>query len=191
MSSRSTISALSPQTWPFSLKWLPPSAYLVGGAVRDALLDRASDYFDLDFVLPENAVGTARELARQYDAGFVLLDPQRQIARVVFETGTVDFAQQEGETLEIDLYRRDFTTNAIAYNPHTETFYDPLDGRRDLQRRCLRMVARDNLKDDPLRLLRAYRQAAQLGFTLEPDTDAAIRQFAPLLGKVAAERVHS
>ena len=188
---RSTICTLSPQTWPFSLEWLPPSTYLVGGAVRDALLDRASDYFDLDFVLPENTVDTARKLARQYNAGFVLLDPQRQIARVVFEAGTADFAQQEGETLEADLHRRDFTTNAIAYNPHTKTFFDPLDGREDLQRRCLRMVTPENLKDDPLRLLRAYRQAAQLGFTLEPDTEAAIRQFAPLLERVAAERVNS
>ncbi|MDY6938192.1 MAG: CCA tRNA nucleotidyltransferase [Cyanobacteriota bacterium] len=185
------VSALSPQTWPFSLEWLPPSAYLVGGAVRDALLDRASDYLDLDFVLPEKAVDTARELARQYRAGFVLLDPQRQIARVVFEVGTADFAQQEGETLEKDLYRRDFTTNAIAYNPHRETFFDPLGGRGDLQRHWLRMVAPENLKDDPLRLLRAYRQAAQLGFTLEPETEKAICQFAPLLGRVAAERVNS
>ena len=112
-------SALSPETWPFSLNWLPPSACLVGGTVRDALLDRPSDYLDLDFVLPTSAVETAQAIARHYRAGFVLLDADRQIARVVFEQGTADFAQQVGASLDADLRRRDFTINAIAYNPHT------------------------------------------------------------------------
>lgn len=184
-------SALSPQTWPFRLEDLPEQAYLVGGAVRDALLDRTSEYLDLDFVLPENAVETARDLATRYHAGFVLLDAERHIARVVFANGTADFALQEGDTLEADLRRRDFTVNAIAYNPHTRHFIDPLQGSEDLQRGWLRMVAADNLQDDPLRLLRAYRQAAQLGFTLETKTQQAIRQFAPRLSRVAAERVNS
>ncbi len=188
---RSTRSALSPQTWPFSLEWLPNTAYLVGGAVRDALLDRISDYLDLDFVVSDNAVETARQLAQHYKAGFVLLDADRQIARVVFKQGTVDFAQQEGNTVEADLYRRDFTVNAIAYHPHTAQLIDPLHGYDDLQQGWLRMVSADNLKDDPLRLLRAYRQAAQLGFDLEPQTRDAIRQFAPQLTQVAAERVNS
>ncbi|HEY9907876.1 MAG TPA: hypothetical protein V6D18_09780, partial [Thermosynechococcaceae cyanobacterium] len=107
-------SALSPKTWPFELEWLPTSAYLVGGTVRDALLGRESEYLDLDFVLPEAAVETAQTIARHYRAGFVLLDAERQIARVVFPQGTVDFAQQVGPTLEADLKRRDFTVNAIA-----------------------------------------------------------------------------
>lgn len=184
-------SALSPDTWPFRLEDLPERAYLVGGAVRDALLDRASEYLDLDFVLPDHAVETAQDLARRYQAGFVLLDAERQIARVVFANGTADFALQEGETLEADLQRRDFTVNAIAYNPHTQQLIDPVKGAEDLQRKWLRMVCAQNLRDDPLRLLRAYRQAAQLGFSLETDTQAAIRQFAPRLSRVAAERVNS
>ncbi|HBW90708.1 MAG TPA: [cytidine(C)-cytidine(C)-adenosine (A)]-adding enzyme, partial [Cyanobacteria bacterium UBA11149] len=86
----------------------------VGGAVRDSLLSRRSDYLDLDFVLPVDAIKIARSLANRYKAGFVVLDKERQIARVVFEAATVDFAQQEGESIETDLYRRDFTINAIA-----------------------------------------------------------------------------
>jgi tRNA nucleotidyltransferase (CCA-adding enzyme) len=183
--------ALSPETWPFRLEDLPEQAYLVGGAVRDALLDRKSEYLDLDFVLPENAVETAQDLARRYQAGFVLLDAERQIARVVFANGTADFALQEGETLEADLRRRDFTVNAIAYNPHTRKLIDPLHGGEDLQRGWLRMISSDNLQDDPLRLLRAYRQAAQLGFTLESNTQEVVRQFAPYLSRIAAERVNS
>jgi tRNA nucleotidyltransferase (CCA-adding enzyme) len=184
-------SALSPETWPFSLKWLPKSACLVGGTVRDALLDRHSDYLDLDFVLPADAVETAQAIARHYRAGFVVLDSERQIARVVFQQGTADFALQVGSTLEEDLRRRDFTVNAIAYNPHTEQLLDPLQGYADLEKKRLRMVSPANLEEDPLRLLRAYRQAAQLGFSLEPDTQQVIRQLAPMLKKIAAERVQS
>lgn len=182
---------LSPQTWPFNLEWLPPAAYLVGGNVRDALLGRQAEYLDLDFVLPEGAVQVAKLIASHYQAGFVLLDAERQIARVVFERATVDFAQQVGDSLEEDLYHRDFTVNAIAYNPHTEQILDPLHGYADLQRQLIRMVHVNNLKDDPLRLLRAYRQAAQLGFTIEYKTQKAIQQFANLIQFVAAERVQA
>jgi len=181
--------SLSPETWPFSLECLPQPAYLVGGAVRDALLGRRSEYLDLDFILPTGAVKVARQIARRCQAGFVLLDAERQIARVVFEQATADFAQQEGPNLETDLHRRDFTVNAIAYNPHTGELLDPLQGYADLQQGLLCMVSSANLQDDPLRLLRAYRQAAQLGFTIEPETQVMIRQLAPQLVRVAAERV--
>ncbi|HEY9602241.1 MAG TPA: CCA tRNA nucleotidyltransferase [Allocoleopsis sp.] len=182
-------SALSPTTWPFSLEWIPPQACLVGGAVRDALLRRRGEYLDLDFVVPVDAVNTARSLAKHYQAGFVVLDAERQIARVVFDQATVDLAQQEGDSLETDLHRRDFTVNAIAYNPRTNEFIDPLQGVEDCRTGIIRMVSRTNLEDDPLRLLRAYRQAAQLGFRIEPTTRAVLRELAPLLGQVAAERV--
>lgn len=162
---------------------------MVGGAVRDALLGRRAEYLDLDFVLPVDAVQTGRSLAHHYKAGFVVLDADRQIARVVFQDATVDLAQQEGDSLETDLRRRDFTINAIAYNPHTGEFIDPLQGIVDCRVGLIRMVSQSNLEDDPLRLLRAYRQAAQLDFTIEPATQSTLRQLAPLLGQVAAERV--
>ncbi|WP_242026541.1 CCA tRNA nucleotidyltransferase [Leptolyngbya sp. FACHB-17] len=170
---------------------MPKSASLVGGTVRDALLDRHSEYLDLDFVLPSDAVETAQAIARHYRAGFVVLDAERQIARVVFPQGTADFALQVGETLEDDLRRRDFTVNAIAYHPHTKDLLDPLHGYEDLQQKRLRMVSVENLSEDPLRLLRAYRQAAQLGFSLESETQAAIRQLGSNLSRIAAERVQS
>lgn len=182
-------SALSPHTWPFSVSLLPQQAYLVGGSVRDALLNRQADYLDLDFVLPEKAVETAAAIAHHYKAGFVVLDAEHQIARVVFNNATVDFAQQIGASITVDLQRRDFTINAIAYSPHSETLVDPLDGYADLQRKTLCMVASENLEEDPLRLLRAYRQAAQLGFSLDPATQATLRTLAPLLKGMAAERV--
>ncbi|NDJ20150.1 CCA tRNA nucleotidyltransferase [Nostoc sp. B(2019)] len=182
-------STLAPENWPFSLEWLPKPAYMVGGAVRDAILGRSREYLDLDFVIPSDAVKVARAIARHYKAGFVLLDPKRLIARVVFPHATADFAQQEGVSLETDLHRRDFTVNAIAYNPHTQEIIDPLQGYADLQQATLRMVSPANLEDDPLRLMRAYRQAAQLDFTIEPATQATIRSLASHISKVATERV--
>ena len=119
------ISRLAAKNWPFSLEYLPEPAYMVGGAVRDAILGRIREYVDLDFIISGDAVKVARKIAQRYQAGFVLLDAQRHIARVVFPQATADFAQQEGENLITDLHRRDFTINAIAYNPHTQEIIDP------------------------------------------------------------------
>ncbi|MEM8611471.1 MAG: CCA tRNA nucleotidyltransferase [Cyanobacteria bacterium P01_H01_bin.105] len=182
-------SALIPKTWPFDSRLLPETACVVGGAVRDALLERQADYLDLDFVLPDGAIAIASAIARQYRAGFVVLDADNQIARAVFDQATIDFAQQVGPTLETDLQRRDFTINAIAYHPQSDRLIDPLNGISDLRQQTLRMVSRENLAEDPLRLLRAYRQAAQLGFAIDNDTRRTIRELAPLLQTIAAERI--
>jgi len=176
---------------PFAVEELPSDACLVGGAVRDALLERQGEYIDFDFVVPEGAVETARDISLRYRAGFVVLDEKRQIARVVFPQGTLDFALQEGETLEKDLGRRDYCVNAIAYHLAHEQFIDPLGGIADLEKQMLRMVSAKNLADDPLRLLRAYRQAAQLGFSIDDLTRTQLRELAPLMSRIAAERVQN
>ncbi len=89
----SVLFTLSPENWPFSLEFLPQPAYMVGGAVRDAILGRTREYLDLDFVIPSKAVKVARAIAHHYKAGFVLLDAKRQIARVALPYTTSDFAQ--------------------------------------------------------------------------------------------------
>lgn len=192
------VEILSPETWPFSLEWLPENAYLVGGTVRNALLQQQGviqesqlGYVDLDFVLPGQAVSIASKIAKAYKAGFVVLDEKRKIARVVFENATVDFAKQEGSTLTTDLGRRDYTMNAIAYHPRTGEVVDPFNGQADIKLGIVRMISPTNLADDPLRLLRAYRQSAQLGFAIDPETQKAIRQLAPFLKRVAAERIRT
>ncbi|MEO1693175.1 MAG: CCA tRNA nucleotidyltransferase, partial [Cyanobacteria bacterium J06631_6] len=177
--------------FPGDLAQLPDDAYLVGGSVRDALLERYKTPVDLDFVLPQKSIATAKYFANTFGGGFVVLDDVREIARVVFEQGTLDLARQEGATLEIDLSRRDFTINAIAYSIKQQQLVDPLQGLPDLEQGILRMVSVKNLEDDPLRLLRAYRQAAQLDFTIEPETRTAIKQRVGRLTQVAAERVQA
>jgi tRNA nucleotidyltransferase (CCA-adding enzyme) len=174
---------------PFSLDCLPLETCVVGGAVRDALLGRVRSVVDLDLVVPVDAVALAREIAAKYRSGFVLLDAERSIARLVFAGVTVDFAQQMGGSLLADLTRRDYRMNAIAYHLRTQKLIDPLDGVADLQAKVVRMVSAENLAADPLRILRGYRQAAQLGFELDPETDQVIQQLSPSLQQVAAERV--
>ena len=185
------MSPFLPETWPFPAALLPEDAHLVGGSVRDHLLQRRSTYLDLDFVLSDSAVEVASDIATACNAGFVVLDEARRIARVVFDEVTVDFAQQQGDSLEADLRRRDFTVNAIAYHPHSQTLVDPLQGKADLAAKTLRMVSAQNLADDPLRLMRAYRQAAQLGFELHPQPQQAIKQLAPQLQRISVERIRS
>ena len=179
----------SPETWPFSLDLLPHDAHLVGGSVRDRLLNRTTSYLDLDFVLPKDAIKTAANLANTYSAGFVVLDKTREIARVIFDTTTVDIVKQQGDTLEADLHRRDYTINAIAYHPRTHQLIDPLNGQADLKTKTIRTISERNLAADAVRLLRAYRQAAQLNFTIAPDTQAAIQQLARKLILVSRERI--
>jgi tRNA nucleotidyltransferase (CCA-adding enzyme) len=156
--------------------------------VRDALLGRTRAVIDIDLVVPVDAVDLARDISRDYKAGFVMLDAERSIARLVFDGMTVDFAQQMGGSLEADLHRRDYRMNAIAYHLRDQHLIDPLDGHGDLQAKLVRMVSAQNLADDPLRLLRGYRQAAQLGFEIEPETARTIQTLAPRLNTVAAER---
>jgi tRNA nucleotidyltransferase (CCA-adding enzyme) len=176
---------------PFPIDLFPSETYLVGGVVRDVLLKRNREYLDLDFVVPDRTIALAKQIAKTYQAGFVVLDRDREIARVVFKQGTVDIARREGNSLETDLGRRDFTINAIAYQLDRQELIDPFNGVADLNDRLLRMISPTNLADDPLRLLRAYRQATQLDFAIESNTKNTIRSLAHLITTVAAERVNT
>jgi poly(A) polymerase len=97
-----------------------------------------------------------------------------------------------GDTLEGDLLRRDFTINAMARDPLTGAIFDPYGGRADLERGLLRAVGDDpkrRFDEDPLRMLRAGRFAAQLAFEIEPKTADAIRRQAGALAKISRERI--
>ena len=181
---------LAPSDWPVPLEAFPPGAALVGGAVRDALLNRLGPTPDLDLVLPGDAVALCRQLRRQYGGSAVVLDAERSIARLVLQGWTLDLARQEGDSLLADLQRRDYTINAMALplaEPHQ--LLDPLGGEEHLARGELVAVAEANLLDDPLRLLRGVRLASELGFRLEARTEAWIHSHAASLAGVAGERV--
>ena len=96
-----------------------------------------------------------------------------------------------GASLDEDLARRDLTMNAIAFHPFDHRLHDPFDGRGDLDRRLVRAVgdARERMREDRLRALRAIRFAARFNFAIEPETWRAIEDSAPYLGRLSPERV--
>jgi tRNA nucleotidyltransferase (CCA-adding enzyme) len=172
------------------LEAFPAGTALVGGAVRDALLNRLGERPDIDLVLPGDAVELCRQLRRRHGGSAVVLDAERSIARLVINGWNLDLARQEGGSLTADLHRRDYTINAMALPlAAADQLVDPLGGSAHLARGALVAVSEANLLDDPLRLLRGLRLASELGFQLEPQTHAWIHQHHGRLAAVAGERV--
>ncbi len=101
----------------------------------------------------------------------------------------LDLAELTGGGIRQDLERRDFTVNSIAISLSRKEWIDPFGGVEDLARRRLRMISEENLRDDPLRTLRAARFIAALELVPDPATSAACRRTAPLLSSAAPERV--
>ena len=166
--------------------------YLVGGAVRDMLLNRASP--DLDFALPSNSISLARRVANTLNADFMVLDEERDTGRVIVTNsdGTrtfLDFATYRGKDLEADLRARDFTVNAFAFDLRTKTLLDPLNGASDLRAKVIRACSGTSLSDDPVRVLRAVRQAAAFQFKIDPETRKAMKRAARLLPRISPERL--
>jgi tRNA nucleotidyltransferase/poly(A) polymerase len=165
--------------------------YLVGGAVRDILLNRISP--DFDFALPSNGISLARRVANALKADFMILDHERDTGRVIVTESDgvrtfLDFATYRGKNLDEDLRARDFTINAIAFDLRTQTLIDPLNGASDLRAQLIRACSSTSFSDDPVRILRAVRQAAAFEFKIELETRNAMKQAAHLLPKVSPER---
>lgn len=174
--------------------------YLVGGSVRDVLLRRAPDPStrppDLDFATPGDGLVLARAVAQALNAAFYPLDAGRGTGRVVLrpdgEPATyLDFATFRGRSLVEDLAGRDFTINAIALDLSADppVLHDPLRGRADLEARVIRATSAQALADDPIRTLRAVRQAAELDFALDAATENLVQAHVTGLERVSRERV--
>lgn len=173
-------------------------AYVVGGTVRDWLLGRASQ--DLDLAVAGDALSLTRRLADELGAAFVPLDVERATARAVRRAPGpdtyryIDVARLRGDTLAADLAERDFTVNAMAVRLQDVTagrldIVDPLHGQEHLRAGRLQATSESAFRDDPLRLLRAVRLAAELDFTIEPQTQSWITAHAGSIRVAAPERV--
>ncbi len=165
--------------------------YLVGGAVRDAVLGRATH--DLDFAAPRG-MKLARKVADGLSGAYFPLDEAFDTARVILENpdGTrdcLDFAGYRGDSLEADLRGRDFTINAIAMDIHSGEILDPLGGVKDIREKRIRACSPTSLSDDPIRILRAVRMAAGFDFSIELQTRASMKSAVALLPKISPERV--
>jgi putative nucleotidyltransferase with HDIG domain len=171
-------------------------ASLVGGAVRDACLERAAPRggVDVDVTVPRGALDLARRVADRVGGAFLTLDEVRGAARVITGAGRLDLTDWRAATLPEDLAARDFTVNALAaplralVRDGVAPIVDPTGGLADLAAARLRPAGPRVLTEDPLRTLRGVRLEATLGFRLTTAAARAIRSAAPGLATVSAER---
>ena len=163
--------------------------YLVGGMVRDFFMDKKS--FDRDITI-KNAEVFAKKIAHSFDATFIVLDSENKIFRVVLKDkeNYLDISELQGESIEEDLLRRDFTVNAIAYDLANGKFVDITGGIEDIKNKTLREIREENFTDDPLRILRAYRFISVTGFEPTDRLIEIIKKYISLVEKPAKERVH-
>jgi tRNA nucleotidyltransferase/poly(A) polymerase len=176
-----------------ALEELQLQPLLVGGVVRDLLLDRENK--DVDLIIncsPNKLMKMGSKLSKLTSATPVPLDKERGTLRLCFSpTSEVDLVSLQGETLMEDLSRRDLRINAMAIDAQGR-LTDPTGGREDLEKGVLREIRAENFAEDPLRVIRALRFAAQLGFTLEETTlHNATRAVEPGLSRVAGERINT
>jgi len=168
--------------------------YIVGGTLRDLILGR--QYSDFDF-----AVKGASILAKQYaydtKSALVPLDttPGRETFRVVIKKNIYfDFSELQGNSIEADLSRRDFSINALAISlPNfiqgTKKYIDPHSGQKDIQNKIIRVLPGSAFSKDPLRMLRAFRFMSTLEFKIESTTLKKIKTLHSKINRVSPERI--
>ena len=180
-------------------------AYLVGGCVRDLLLERKPKDWDITTnATPEAIQGLFAETFYENDygtVGVVNAESPEETTRVIevtpyrLESEYSDARRPDsvawGARIEDDLKRRDFTINAIGYRLKMDTLVDPYEGREDLKKRSIRAVGEpsERFSEDALRMLRAVRLAAELAFSIEADTLSAIAAHVGELAKISKERI--
>ncbi len=177
--------------------------YLVGGAVRDLLLGRTN--LDLDLVVEGNAIDLAQKLLR-VKPGRITTHPRFNTAKVQHGRWNIDLATARSETyakpgalptvkpgsLSDDLFRRDFTVNAMAVNLNPVSYgelIDPCGGRDDLKSRLVRVLHDGSFIDDATRIWRGLRYEQRLDFRLEPDTLKLLKRDAPMLATISGDRL--
>ena len=180
--------------------------YLVGGAVRDRILGIPN--FDVDIVVEGDGIKFAKLLKKKLKADSYVAWDQFGTAELVIDDIKLEVATARSEkyeknsrkptiepaAIDMDLKRRDFTINTIAISLNNETFgelTDPFNGREDISKKMIRtpLQPEETFNEDPLRMLRAIRFSAQLGFEVHPDLYRAIRKEKERLSIVSQERV--
>lgn len=185
-------------------------AYLVGGCVRDLIREKTPKDWDITTnanpneiidLFPktfyENEYGTVGVVNEAIPEGDHPLASLRVVEVTPYRKETTYSNFRHPDTIEFtanlhdDLLRRDFTMNALAYNPTKNEFVDPYDGSADIVQGIIRTVgkAEDRFHEDALRVMRAVRFAAELGFVIEKETLDAVIKFSLRLEKIAVERV--
>ena len=178
-------------------------AHVVGGAVRDLLLGlRPKDFDVATNAYPEEVhkvFRRSRLIGKRFKLVHVMFG-EETVEVSTFRARTASETDEHGRVLRDNIYgtreddaiRRDFTINALYYDPASETLLDYHNGLRDLQRKSVRIIgdARARYREDPLRMLRAVRFAAKAGFSIDERTRKPIRELAHLLENVPPSRVY-
>ena len=164
--------------------------YLVGGSIRD-FFTKKCEFCDRDISI-KGAENFARKLANKFGATFIELDNENKIYRIVLKDkiNFLDISEMQGNSIEDDLKRRDFTINAIAYDLSNEKFIDVTGGLNDLKNKVLRHIDDKNFEEDPLRVLRAFRFYSMTGFEMTEELVKALKKYMPLALVPAKERIN-
>jgi len=179
------------------------SLYLVGGVVRDLLLGKPN--FDLDLVVEGNAIELAKQLA-EIKPGEITTHPLFNTAKLKWNNWSVDLATARSETyakpgalptvtpssIKADLFRRDFTINAMAIylNPsHYGKLIDLYEGRKDLEQKVIRILHKKSFTDDATRIWRGLRYEQRLDFQLEESTLELLKQDITMLDTISGDRI--
>ena len=176
-----------------NLKYIPENIFLVGGTVRDFLLEKKINDFDFVLKTHENDFqdDASKFLKKNFNkTGFLIGKVYPPTMRVVLRTGEhIDITLMIGDFRE-DALRRDFTINAIYSDLNFKRIIDPLNGKHDIVNKKIRITSDKSFSDDPLRLLRAVRFLGQLDdFTISKDTYNQILNNKKLIIKVSVERI--
>jgi poly(A) polymerase len=170
-----------------SLSHIGP-VYRVGGSLRDDILGRFST--DHDFAVPGDARAFAKKVATQLGVQMIEIGKDtKTLYRVISGDDVLDFSPMAGKSIEDDLKKRDFTINALAYDLRSDRLIDPVGALDDIKSKTIRLVSQEAVLADPLRMVRAFRFAAALGFRIEPETLAVIARRSPLISRSAGERI--
>jgi len=168
---------------------LPKDTLIVGGFVRDVILNKLPKKPDIDLVVKINPVNIANKVAEEFKGKLIILDKKRNIVRIIFEEFILDIAQQVGETLIDDLTSRDFTINSIAFSLDSGQIIDPTKGIPDLREGLIRTCNFQNLLSDPLRMLRCFRFISELNFEVDKSLFRYIKINKHKLISVSGERI--
>ena len=159
--------------------------YIVGGTIRDKLLERKIS--DIDFAVDGNFEDAALSFKEKLGGNFVKL--HEDTIRVVASDVIYDFSPIKGSDIYEDIKKRDFTINAMAQDIESGEIIDVLNSKDDLKNGIIRVSYEDAFKDDPLRMLRAFRFASKYNFKIEDKTFKLIKSFHKFIHVSAGERI--
>ncbi len=170
--------------------------FAVGGFARDLILKRKCG--DIDLAVDKNAFRFAQKVAKTFKSKAISIDDANETYRIMLgdcDIKNIDISLIEGKNIEEDLLKRDFTVNAVAFKLNNfDNFLKHLimpdkAWLKDFKAKIIKTVSRNSFKKDPLRMLRAFRFAAELGFKISPETLKQIKKDVPLIKKAAPEMV--